>query len=674
MIAPPPLLLGEAISVVAVLATLMGMSLSLQRQVGSQRVLLWAYAWALTFLHFVLRVLEPHTGPLLKFAIAADYSTVELSGLVFIASFLFRDDDHRKRHLLIALLGVPLVVHSFATYCVEGAFWVRAAAFAFVFFGGGAYYYFASPQRTPAQFACICSLIATGTWGSWRHLHGDSNSSIGITLTLTYGLCAVLFWRLYRRRSLGVIAVTGGFVGWAAIFPLTAITFLYGSGHSIVQDFGNVPRLFVAMGMILTLFEDRSRIVHQGKARAQAESVLLQRLSQITSRLLAGNDPGTLCGEVTSAITEASSFQRAALFLLGEDRRFYLAGLSGFTAQEAETLQVHSSSYAIEAMKRHRAQKSAPGERSFRMSEAGDLMLIPMVSWRGSHVGCLYVEDSKEPGGADSSEIARLEIFVSDLAVTFENVRLRQQLVRSEKLAGLGQLVAGVAHELNNPLTGIIGYSDLLGEEVREEKAVKRIKKLGDEARRMKRIVDGLLQFGRKNNSENHSTDLQAALRDVVQLREYHLRASGITLDMQIEPSLPRTGISEDEVKQVLLNILSNAIDAVADSAKREIRIRAFSQSGRTITRFEDSGPGFTDLSRAFDPFYTTKPVGKGTGLGLSICYGIVQECGGEITIANQQPYGASVVIDLPVAVAQSPLAQPPGVIWDSEHAATRPN
>src|SRR5208282_5013025 len=127
MIAPPPLPLGEAISVVAVLATLVGMSLSVQRQVGSQRVLLWAYAWALTFLHFVLRVLEPHTGHLLKFAIAADYSMLELSGLVFIASFLFRDEDRRKRHLLIALLGVPLVVHSFAIYCVDGAFWVRSA-------------------------------------------------------------------------------------------------------------------------------------------------------------------------------------------------------------------------------------------------------------------------------------------------------------------------------------------------------------------------------------------------------------------------------------------------------------------------------------------------------------------------------------------------------------------
>src|SRR5208337_1122142 len=169
----------------------------------------------------------------------------------------------------------------------------------------------------------------------------------------------------------------------------------------------------------------------------------------------------------------------------------------------------------IEAMKR-REQTAGPAEKSFRMSETGDLMLIPMVSWRGSDVGCLYVADSRWPGGPDSREMVNLQVFASDLAVTFENVRLHQQLVRSEKLAGLGQLVAGVAHELNNPLTGIIGYADLLVEEVEEANPRRRIEKLGNEARRMKRILDGLLRFGRQNSSATRSTPLEPVLRDVV--------------------------------------------------------------------------------------------------------------------------------------------------------------
>jgi len=100
----------------------------------------------------------------------------------------------------------------------------------------------------------------------------------------------------------------------------------------------------------------------------------------------------------------------------------------------------------------------------------------------------------------------------------------------------------------------------------------------------------------------------------------------------------------------VLLNLLSNAMDAVEDSKERRIRVAASSHRERVRIRFEDSGPGFAELNRAFDPFYTTKPVGKGTGLGLSICYGIMQECGGGITLANKPPYGASITVEIPTA------------------------
>ena len=112
----------------------------------------------------------------------------------------------------------------------------------------------------------------------------------------------------------------------------------------------------------------------------------------------------------------------------------------------------------------------------------------------------------------------KLEVLASDLAVTIENSRLHHQLVRSEKLAALGQLVAGVAHELNNPLTGIMGYADLLSEEVEGEKLTKRVQKLGSEARRMKRIVDGLLRFARQNNPATRAAEFETALHDVIQL------------------------------------------------------------------------------------------------------------------------------------------------------------
>jgi signal transduction histidine kinase len=663
IIAPPATPLGEILSVTTVLVVLVGMFVYLPRESGSERVRLWAYAWALTFLHFVARALDPHihttTKPLI---LGVDFAAMQLSGLVFLSSFLFAADDHKRRNALLALLGVPMVAESFAMSFGWGVHWLFVVAFAVIYGGAAAFWFFASRRKTFVQLGCVFALAATGLLVIREVFRSGPGAGVGVMLMLTYGLCGVFFWNLYRRRSFGVIAVTGGFFGWTLLFPLTVVLYSLGPKYNVLFDFWNVPRIFVALGMVLTILEDHVRIVERARVRAQAENVLLQRLSQITSRLLAGDDPVTVCGEVASAIANASSFRRAALFLLGDDRRFYLAGTSGFTAEESERLRERSGRYALDALEEFCAKGSRLGDNSFLVSEAEteNVVLIPLVSRRGSKVGCLHLSGSKNEEGVDRSETVKLEVFASDLAVTIENMKLHQQLVRSEKLAALGQLVAGVAHELNNPLTGIIGYSELLGEEFQGQSAAKRVEKLGSEARRMKRIVDGLLRFARQSDSETCSTSLEIVLRDVIQLREYHLRKSGIRVDMQVEPGLPPMAIGEDELKQILLNILNNAIDAVEESAQREIQIRATRDSSRVVIQFEDSGPGFADLNRAFDPFYTTKPVGKGTGLGLSICYGVVQKRGGKILIANKQPYGASVVVDLAAAViGAEPAAQP---------------
>ena len=656
--------LPDALPITLVLAVLVSVFLSLERQAPLPRVRLWAYAWALTFLHFVARALENQGGIVQRLITPLDFISLEFAALVFLGSLLFEPEERSKRVAFISLIGVPLAIHALAVGYGIGPRWFLAALLVPVYGTAMAFMLYAPERRHVLHKAGAVALAGLGIWGVRSQALGDPWFAVASIMAIGFCLCGVCFRRLYDRSSLGVVTTTVGFIAWGAEYPLGVVIHDVLSKLQVNLDFWNVPRILVALGMVLTLLEEKTRVLEEARTRAQAESLLLQRLSQITSRLLAGNEPGALCGEVVSAITEASSFRRAALFLLGEDRKFYLAGLSGFTTQESEILETHCGSYAIEAMKQQRAQADEMARKSFRMSEAGGLILIPMVSWRGSYVGCLYVSESRRPDGADSREMVNLEIFASDLAVTFENVRLHQQLVRSEKLAGLGQLVAGVAHELNNPLTGIIGYTDLLSEEVKDANPRRRIEKLGNEARRMKRILDGLLRFGRQNNSITRSTNLEPVLRDVVQLREYHLRAHGISLDMQVEHMLAPVGISEDELKQLLLNILNNAIDSVEESAKREIKIRALSQSGRAIIRFEDTGPGFADLARAFDPFYTTKPVGKGTGLGLSICYGIVQECGGEITLANQNPYGASIIIDLPFAVAQSAIAEPAKAVW----------
>jgi two-component system NtrC family sensor kinase len=282
----------------------------------------------------------------------------------------------------------------------------------------------------------------------------------------------------------------------------------------------------------------------------------------------------------------------------------------------------------------------------------GNQVLVALRSMRGAHVGCIGLSDPRDVRRVNAEELTRIELLAGDLAVTVDNAALHRQLARSEKLAAIGQLVAGVAHELNNPLTSIVGYTELISDDIPEGPARQKLGKMLREAQRMKRIIENLLRFARQNSLEKKSANLEVLLQDVLALREYHLHNQDIEVQVQIEPGLPHVALDEDQFKQILLNLLNNSIDALDGNSRKRIRIEASCNNGRVMLSFDDNGNGFTDVNRVFDPFYTTKPVGKGTGLGLSICYGIVKEHGGEIHAENLEPHGARIALELPVEVA----------------------
>ena len=230
--------------------------------------------------------------------------------------------------------------------------------------------------------------------------------------------------------------------------------------------------------------------------------------------------------------------------------------------------------------------------------------------------------------------------------------RLESQLIQAEKLAAMGQMLAGVAHELNNPLTSIVGYAELMGDDMPQGPVRQKLEKLTREAQRMKRIIENLLRFARQNNLEKKSANIEVLLHEVLALREYHIRNNDVEVRLEIQANLPQVALDEDQFKQILLNLLNNSIDALECVRKKRISVGAVRKGDRVCVHFEDAGPGFVDVNRAFDPFYTTKPVGKGTGLGLSICYGIVKEHGGDIYAMNTMPTGARVVLELPISEA----------------------
>jgi len=245
---------------------------------------------------------------------------------------------------------------------------------------------------------------------------------------------------------------------------------------------------------------------------------------------------------------------------------------------------------------------------------------------------------------------------------SIENLqRLQAQMVQSEKLVSLGQLAAGAAHEINNPLTAILGYSDLLADDENlPERARGTAAKIREQARRTKSLVQNLLSFARQVPSERTLLDINTVVTNAVQLRALDLHSGGSTIELQLESVLPGVRGDNNQLMQVFFNIVSNALDAMAASGGGKLVIRTLRDRGNVVLLFSDTGPGLKEPHRVFDPFYTTKPVGKGTGLGLSICYGIVQEHGGRIFCYNAQTGGAVFRVELPAVLAVLPQRETP--------------
>jgi two-component system NtrC family sensor kinase len=259
-------------------------------------------------------------------------------------------------------------------------------------------------------------------------------------------------------------------------------------------------------------------------------------------------------------------------------------------------------------------------------------------------------------GSQISSAIER-SILYEETRQAYENLRRTQeQLLHSEKLAAVGQLISGVAHELNNPLTAILGYSQLLTSSGQMgQQGIEYADKLYKQAQRTHRIVQNLLSFARQHKPERMPVQINQALEETLALRDYDLRMHNIRVHLDLAEKLPVTSADPHQLQQVFLNMVNNAVDAILEhSTEGDLWVRTALDGGRICIEFTDSGPGVKDASRVFDPFYTTKPVGKGTGLGLSICYGIITEHGGTIQVRNIPTRGASFTIGLPHQVAAS--------------------
>ena len=242
-----------------------------------------------------------------------------------------------------------------------------------------------------------------------------------------------------------------------------------------------------------------------------------------------------------------------------------------------------------------------------------------------------------------------------------ERRRLQEQLIQSEKMSAIGQLIAGVAHDLNNPLASVVGFSDFLAElgDIPPQFA-EPLQVIRQEAERAATIVKNLLSFARSQEGERKRQPIGQILESTLALLRNQLMANKVEATLEVEPGLPDVEVNGNQIKQVFVNLINNANQAIAgDAPSGRIWVAAKPQRDGVAVSITDSGPGMTEeiAAHVFEPFFTTKGEGEGTGLGLSICQGIVKEHGGRITLDTKAGGGATFTVELPGG-ARTPLVE----------------
>lgn len=423
--------------------------------------------------------------------------------------------------------------------------------------------------------------------------------------------------------------------------------------------------------------------------QAREQSRRLALVGKIARDITATHDLRTIFGLLIDHLRDAVSLSFAELALIDAQHRLelvarYPESIAGPPGHEW---------YGDDDLRDLLAALDDGWPRTFQLTGAGcgallqarlaqhgarSCVVVPIVADQSS-LGILVLA-SQQARAFPTIEVATLADLAQHLAVAIQNARLhqareqaladlriaQQRLIQSERLTAVGELVAGVAHELNNPLTAVLGFASILQQtapaELQEDLAP-----IVEGATRARRIVQNLLTFARQREAHLEEVDLNMTVRQVLSLLAYQMRTGGITVEERLTPGLPTTVADATAIKQVLLNLLNNAQQALVGwDGVRHITVSTTMAGGgheqRLVLEVADTGPGIAPehLALVFEPFFTTKPIGEGTGLGLSICYGIVKQYDGDIRVQSRPGEGTCFSVELPVRTLDAhPMEEP---------------
>jgi two-component system NtrC family sensor kinase len=661
---------ADSLANVLTITALVAIFLTLRRTNRSPRFKLWMLGWAVMWLHFAMSLVPENVNPKLDALISSvQIATLGIAGLAFLVSVTIVVDQTKWRRLLLLSLGPLICIYSLALgFDFTPRLPLTIIALATY---GIALSVFLARYRKVTTYVVTMALVMVGFGGLgvYRVYKGDFMGGFYAMLLAQYAMCAILTLRAFSSWTAGVAVTFTGFVAWSGVWGAGAFA------PQIVQQIGpsndlfNFPKLLVAFGMIMTELERRSQDATDAQKRERKLGKQLSSFATVTTRLLEGAEVNAICNEIAGTITENGNFRRSAIVLADDAGRMFIAGHSGLLPKDVNELGDAIARTPVSEIEKtvsysrplgnnsvlapKQVMAGVPTIPSTQVFESGsgwnggDVVLVPLRSSAGNYLGAISLDDPKDTSRVVAEEMYAIEMLASHLAAAIEKASLQRKIVVREKLASIGQLVGGVAHELNNPLTVILGYSDLLAESDTERKFERELTTLRRESRRMRTIIDNLLRFARQSKTETQSANLQQAIEEALELRNYEFTRRGIEVTCDIGEEIPAVNIDESQLKTVIVNLLNNAFDAVQDSSVKKVSLYTRRVTDKVLLSVIDSGTGFTDVTRAFDPFFSTKGVGRGSGLGLSICYGIVKQHGGDIYAQNVHPAGACVTLEL---------------------------
>jgi len=581
----------------------------------SARSVLWLLAWAIVLLHFVFLMAGGHLSDDAVAFVAIEM--LFLSGIVFLVSLAVFSENSRLCLAMTLACGLPLTVYTAAwAWDYSGRVLYFVCLFALLvgpstigFFSGG---------RQDMPYTTLSS-VPFLVWALYAVAHNDIGSGLNATLAAIFFICGCLYMRRFPRLSPGVLAASTGFFAWGLVFPVSSLLGTYAPSLEIPGEIWNVPKVIVAFGMIMTLFEDESR-----RAFAAAK-----RHKDLFDHNLAGVFSSTLGGRILEC----------------NDAFVQMFGYGSLEETlKADATGMYTDSHARSALLRQLQQQGylRNHEGLFRRKNGESFWALENIA---------LVDD-----GSGAKIIEGTLFDVSDRKL------LETQLREAQKMEAVGQLAGGVAHDFNNVLMIISSYAELLGERIGAVPELNRYaREIQRGTERAAALTRHLLAFSRRQVLTSRVISLNDILGELGNILP-RLIGEDIEFSLHLAPDLWAIKADAVQIEQVIMNLANNARDAMPNGGRLRIEsqnltvgvgstiLPGLAPADYVLLSVSDSGAGIPPdvLPHIFEPFFTTKELGKGTGLGLSSVYGIVKQSGGDIKVVSNTGEGTIFHIFLP--------------------------